>query len=81
MGLLNKFINSGTNSIPLSDFLKFLPHSSSGELVTTAGIYSINEIRKLEELDALPNGDKHYRSLIYVDIDFAEEYQKNKTQK
>ncbi|SEM35005.1 phage portal protein, HK97 family [Mesobacillus persicus] len=43
-----------------------------------AGIYSINEIRKFEEMNAIENGDKHYRSLNFIDIDSADEYQKAK---
>jgi len=40
---------------------------------------SINEIRSLEEKDAIENGDKHYISLNYTTIDLIEEYQKAKS--
>ena len=43
------------------------------------GAMSINEIRSLEEKDAIENGDKHYISLNYTTIDLIEEYQKAKS--
>ena len=42
------------------------------------GVYSINEIRELEDKDKIKNGDKHYMSLNYIDIDLMNEYQKQK---
>ena len=42
------------------------------------GIYSINEVRELEDRDKIDNGDKHYMSLNYIDIDLMNEYQKGK---
>ena len=42
------------------------------------GIYSINEVRELEDKDKIKNGDKHYMSLNYIDIDLMNEYQKQK---
>ena len=42
------------------------------------GVYSINEIRELEDKDKIKNGDKHYMSLNYIDIDLMNDYQKQK---
>ena len=42
------------------------------------GVYSINEIRELEDKDKIKNGDKHYMSLNYIDIDLMNKYQKQK---
>ena len=39
------------------------------------GVLSINEIRRLEELNDIPNGDEHYRSLNYVELGVASQYQ------
>ena len=42
------------------------------------GVYSVNEIRELEDKDKIKNGDKHYMSLNYIDIDLMNDYQKQK---
>lgn len=42
------------------------------------GVLSINEIRRLEELNDIPNGDEHYRSLNYVELGVASQYQLSK---
>jgi len=49
------------------------------EKMVTLGIMSINEIRALEELDEIENGDKHFVSLNYVSLDKMDEYQMSKT--
>lgn len=48
------------------------------EKMINLGIYSINEVRELEDKDKIKNGDKHYMSLNYIDIDLMNEYQKQK---
>lgn len=48
------------------------------EKMINLGIYSINEVRELEDKDKIKNGDKHYMSLNYIDIDLMNEYQKGK---
>ena len=45
------------------------------------GIYSINEVRELEDKDKIENGDKHYMSLNYIDIDLMNDYQQGKIKK
>lgn len=42
------------------------------------GVLSINEIRRLEEMNDIPNGDEHYRSLNYVELGVASQYQLSK---
>jgi HK97 family phage portal protein len=45
-----------------------------------AGIYSINEIRQLEEMNSIGEiGDKHRVDLNHISIDIADEYQINKS--
>ena len=39
------------------------------------GIYNINEVRGLEDKDAIPGGDKHRVNLNSVSLDIADEYQ------
>lgn len=47
-----------------------------------SGIYSLNKCLSLEDEDTIGDrGDKHYRSLNYVDIDIMNEYQLNKSKK
>ena len=48
------------------------------EKMINLGIYSINEVRELEDKDKIKNGDKHYMSLNYIDIELMNEYQKQK---
>ena len=48
------------------------------EKMINLGIYSINEVRELEDKDKIKNGDKHYMSLNYIDIDLMNEYQRQK---
>src|SRR5574344_2935150 len=48
------------------------------EKMINLGIYSINEVRELEDKDKIKNGDKHYMSLNYIDIDLMNEYQQGK---
>jgi len=43
------------------------------------GVYSINEVRDLEEKDAIDNGDKHRVDLNHVSLDIADEYQRAKS--
>lgn len=40
-----------------------------------SGVYSINEVRALEEKDAIEGGDKHRVDLNHISIDIADEYQ------
>jgi hypothetical protein len=40
---------------------------------------NINEIRALEERNAIENGDRHLVSLNYTFLDTLEQYQMNKT--
>ena len=42
------------------------------------GALSINEIRSLEDMNSVEGGDSYYRSLNYVDIKIADEYQLSK---
>lgn len=39
------------------------------------GVYSINEVRELEDKDAIGGGDKHRVDLNHVSLDIADEYQ------
>ena len=48
------------------------------EKMVQLGIYSINEVRELEDRDKIDNGDKHYMSLNYIDIDLMNDYQHGK---
>lgn len=48
------------------------------EKMVRLGVYSINEVRELEEKDSIENGDKHFVSLNYVSLDQMDEYQMNK---
>ena len=57
------------NSKDRADFYKSL---------NNLGVLSINEIRRLEELNDIENGDGHYRSLNYVSLDIADDYQLSK---
>ncbi len=50
------------------------------EKMIQLGVYSINEVRDLEEKDSIENGDKHFVSLNYVSIDKMDEYQMTKAQ-
>jgi len=43
------------------------------------GAMSINEVRALEEQDAIEGGDKHFVSLNFTTLDLIEEYQKAKS--
>jgi HK97 family phage portal protein len=43
------------------------------------GAMSINEVRSLEEQDAIEGGDKHFVSLNFTTLDLIEEYQKAKS--
>lgn len=50
------------------------------EKMLNNGIYSINKCLAKEDDEGLGGiGDRHYRSLNYVDINLMEEYQKNKS--
>ena len=42
------------------------------------GVLSINEIRNLEDMNEIPNGYDHYRSLNFVSLDVADSYQLSK---
>ena len=44
-------------------------------LMLDRGIYSINEVRELEEKDGIDGGDTHRVDLNHVSIDIADEYQ------
>lgn len=62
---------------------KFLRMSSKDRAdfyksLSNLGVLSINEIRRLEEMNDIPNGDEHYRSLNYVEIGVASQYQLSK---
>ncbi|WP_274854019.1 phage portal protein [Bacillus methanolicus] len=41
----------------------------------SSGVYNINEVRALEEMDAIEGGDKHRVDLNHISIDIADEYQ------
>lgn len=43
------------------------------------GAMSINEVRALEEQDAIQHGDKHFISLNFTTLDLIEDYQKAKS--
>jgi HK97 family phage portal protein len=43
------------------------------------GAMSINEVRALEEQDAIEHGDKHFVSLNFTTLDLIEDYQKAKS--
>lgn len=45
------------------------------EKMIQLGVYSINEVRDLEEKDSILNGDRHFVSLNYVSLDKMDEYQ------
>ncbi|GIO22437.1 phage portal protein [Oceanobacillus sp. J11TS1] len=45
------------------------------EKMLDKGIFSINEVRELEERDGIENGDKHRVDLNHVSLDIADEYQ------
>ncbi|MDQ0149131.1 phage portal protein [Eubacterium multiforme] len=50
------------------------------EKMLNIGLYSINKcLSKEDEEEIGSKGDKHYRSLNYVDVDMMEEYQRNKS--
>lgn len=49
------------------------------EKMINIGAMSINEVRALEEQDAIDHGDKHFISLNYTTIDLIEEYQRAKS--
>lgn len=57
------------NSKDRADFYKAL---------NSLGAISINEIRNLEDMNSVEGGDSYYRSLNYVDIKIADEYQLSK---
>lgn len=42
------------------------------------GVMSINEVRELEEMDIIENGDKHFISLNFTTLDIIENYQISK---
>lgn len=46
--------------------------------LSNLGVLSINEIRTLEDMNSIPNGDEHYRSLNYVELGVASQYQLSK---
>lgn len=48
------------------------------KIMLDSGVYSINEVRDIIELNKIENGDSHYMSLNFVDVSFMEEYQKTK---
>ena len=57
------------NSKDRADFYKSL---------NSLGAISINEIRRLEDMNDVDGGDSYYRSLNYVDIKIADDYQLSK---
>lgn len=69
------YVKFNLNSILRGDSTS---RASYYEKMIQLGIMSINEVRALEELNAIENGDKHFVSLNYVNIDKMEEYQKAK---
>lgn len=48
------------------------------KVMSEIGVYSINDILKLEDREPIEHGDGHYKSLNYVDVKYMEEYQKAK---
>lgn len=46
--------------------------------LNSLGAISINEIRRLEDMNDVEGGDSYYRSLNYVDIKIADDYQLSK---
>lgn len=48
------------------------------EKMLDKGVYSINEVRALEEADAIEHGDKHRVDLNHVSVEIADEYQLGK---
>ena len=50
------------------------------EKMINLGIYSINEVRELEDKDKIKNGDKHYMSLNYIDKKSKLKMRNNKKQ-
>jgi phage portal protein BeeE len=42
------------------------------------GVYSINEVRELEEKDRIDNGDNHFISLNFTTLNNLENYQNGK---
>ena len=48
------------------------------KVLNSLGTLSINEIRRLEDLNDIEGGDGYYRSLNYVDIKIADDYQLSK---
>jgi hypothetical protein len=42
------------------------------------GVYSINEVRELEEKDGIDHGDTHRVDLNHVSIEIADDYQLGK---
>jgi HK97 family phage portal protein len=49
------------------------------KMMIESGVMSINEVRALEEQDAIDGGDKHFVSLNYTTLDLIEEYQRAKS--
>lgn len=45
------------------------------QIMLDKGVYSINEVRELEEQDGIEHGDTHRVDLNHVSIDIADEYQ------
>ncbi|WP_053957159.1 phage portal protein [Inediibacterium massiliense] len=46
------------------------------EKMMNQGVYSINDVRRFEDMNDIGElGDRHYRSLNYVDIEIADKYQ------
>lgn len=48
------------------------------KIMLSEGVYSINEVRELEEKNSIENGDTHRVDLNHVSIDIADEYQLSK---
>lgn len=48
------------------------------EKMIQLGVYSINEVRELEEKNPIKYGDKHFMSLNYVSLENMDEYQNSK---
>ncbi|AQW26685.1 phage portal protein [Clostridium perfringens] len=69
------FIKFNTNAMLRADSVSRVNYYKE---MLNNGVMSINDVRELEDLNRIENGDKHYRSLNYVPIDIADNYQLSK---
>ena len=69
------FIKFNTNAMLRADSVSRVNYYKE---MLNNGVMSINDVRELEDLNRIENGDKYYRSLNYVPIDIADNYQLSK---